>query len=159
MKKFSKAITSGDWFGHELSLNFQKSQRTHKTLIGGIISFLVKVFLLLLFACLFAQHVLSPSQVTISLKNRDDGETKFKNMNQKMYLLLFNSVTGEPLEYTQELQSYLSVSLVSTETDYTSFPFQSERTKFPAKKCSQQDFEATDFEKNLFESEHSHLNT
>lgn len=80
-------------------------------------------------------------------------------MNQKMYLLLFNSVTGEPLEYTEELQSYLSVSLVSTETDYTSFPFQSERTKFPAKKCSQQDFEATDFEKNLFEFEHSHLNT
>ena len=91
MDKLEKAITSGDWFGHIISLNFKKSERTHKTLIGGILSFLVKMSLLVYLAYLICLHSFGPKQVTLSYKNLEDEEISFKSMNQKIYMLLYDS--------------------------------------------------------------------
>ena len=40
-----KFIKSQDLFGHEVSLNFNKKGSSHNTLVGGVVSVLVKAFM------------------------------------------------------------------------------------------------------------------
>lgn len=44
-KKFSKWVKSNDMIGHNIALNFNKKGDSHTTLIGGVVSILVKVIM------------------------------------------------------------------------------------------------------------------
>ena len=44
-KKLRKLIQSQDIFGHTINLNFNREGSSHKTILGGIVSFLLKLFL------------------------------------------------------------------------------------------------------------------
>jgi len=50
MKKhfnLSHLISSHDLLGHKIQLNFNKKGSTHKTLIGGILSILIKILMVI----------------------------------------------------------------------------------------------------------------
>jgi sorbitol-specific phosphotransferase system component IIC len=42
-------LTDQDEFGHVIALNFQKKGEEHKTMIGGLFSFLISILLLVYF--------------------------------------------------------------------------------------------------------------
>ena len=43
MKKFAKHVSEYDMFGHVINLNFLKEGDSHKTAIGGVFSFIIKI--------------------------------------------------------------------------------------------------------------------
>ena len=45
MKKLQKYIKRKDVFGHVVQLNFNKTASTHQTLLGGILSIIMKIAL------------------------------------------------------------------------------------------------------------------
>lgn len=47
MEKLSKLIRGQDVFGHHVSLNFNKEASKHTTVLGGIMSIIVKVTMVL----------------------------------------------------------------------------------------------------------------
>jgi hypothetical protein len=46
-QKFGKVLKDQDLFGHQLELNFNQDGSKHKTVVGGIFSLILKVFLLM----------------------------------------------------------------------------------------------------------------
>ena len=46
MKRLVQAMRERDIFGHSISLNFDKKGDSHRTVIGGFFSILIKVFLI-----------------------------------------------------------------------------------------------------------------
>ena len=47
MKRMRELVTSQDMFGHPISFNFDKKGAVHNTLIGGTVSILINVAMLL----------------------------------------------------------------------------------------------------------------
>ena len=43
MKRFAKSVAEYDMFGHVINLNFLKEGDSHKTAIGGLFSFVIKL--------------------------------------------------------------------------------------------------------------------
>ena len=51
-------IKSFDQFGHEVVLNFNSKGKFHFTLLGGIVSILVNIFVLVYICSLVQKHIL-----------------------------------------------------------------------------------------------------
>jgi hypothetical protein len=48
-----------DWFGHTINLNFNQKGDTHNTIIGGIFSIAIKLFMFIYICILWKKMVLS----------------------------------------------------------------------------------------------------
>ena len=57
MKKFKKKIERNDMFGHQIGLTFNKKGSSHNTLIGGITSIIVKIFLAIYIYTIFSRMI------------------------------------------------------------------------------------------------------
>ena len=44
-KKLRKLIQGQDMFGHRINLNFNREGNSHKTIIGGLVSICLKLFM------------------------------------------------------------------------------------------------------------------
>ena len=57
--RIKNLIEDHDMFGHEVNLNFNKAGYTHNTLIGGLFSVLIKIFMIGYIAILVKRMTLS----------------------------------------------------------------------------------------------------
>jgi hypothetical protein len=67
--KITKAIKGQDIFGHKISFNFNEEGETHRTLIGGLVSLLLKLLLSLFVVFRFKRLMLYEDNKTSSLKS------------------------------------------------------------------------------------------
>ncbi len=117
MKRLLNRIRSDDVFGYQITLNFNQSGRTHKTLCGGFMSLIMKV--------LVAWYVIYKSAVLVS-KGQSDKYT-YSSINQEILdgkSLNFNStklfpyyvlkkqkgLSQEPIFLTEETSRYIDIS-------------------------------------------------
>ena len=88
MNKLQKYIKSKDVFGHDVKLNFRKSNSTHKTLLGGLLSIIFYVSILGIVVNKFlAMHLHDHNQISMYISHYDVDEGDGIHFNQtKMHV-------------------------------------------------------------------------
>jgi len=111
---YFKGIRDKDLFGHNVTLNFNKRGSTHKTLIGGFFSIIVKTIIygyvgLTMKQMLFLEE---NKNVTIdSLINLEElGEQNYKDSHMTTFYTLTNGETGDRINLTEDLKRYVDIS-------------------------------------------------
>ena len=82
--KFRNVVRERDMFGEPILLNFNRKGTTHKTLIGGLISLLVQIGLIIyLYVHIekLVKHLEDKIMITNNLMDMDDSDN-FKFMNE-----------------------------------------------------------------------------
>ena len=98
LKPFLKSIRSTDLFGHNISLNFNKRGNTHKTLIGGFFSLIVKFIIYGYIGITLKQMLFLEENKNESLKSLIDleelGPVNYNQTHMTMYQAIHNGRTG-----------------------------------------------------------------
>jgi hypothetical protein len=89
MNKLEKFIKSKDIFGHDVKLNFHKSNSTHRTLLGGLLSIICYIAIL---------DIVVNKFLTMSLRD---------NSKISMYTEHYNVEEGDGIHFNQtKMQVY-----------------------------------------------------
>ena len=111
--KLLKLIRSLDYFGHRIELNFRKEGSSHNTLIGGIMSIFVRVFMAYYIFSLtstLVNYLDDKNKTTLIVQDFSETEDiRLNETNSLMYLGILNKTDKyQPIDY-EELRKHVRV--------------------------------------------------
>ena len=128
---FSQLIKEQDLFGHQVSLNFDGKGEQHKTLIGGLVSILVKVFLGLYVYLRVKQLIFKEDSNTvvdeIFEKTNMTELVPFSSLKMTPFFFFYKQLGGSVDIESDEFKRYLDVYFEVVHTDW--YKPAAERTK------------------------------
>ena len=133
MKTF---ILKRDYFGHHIRLLFNDRGSSHNTIIGGLTSIIINIFMIGYVSILLKRFILFENDRVTTLNKSQDfgalGPVNFTETNSAFLLLLMDSQTGEQLRL-EEISEYITIQLeqqdwklqgnVFVERNYSYVPF------------------------------------
>ena len=115
----NKFIESHDLFGHIVNLNFNRNNNSHNTALGGLISILIKIFMIVYIGLISKKVVLSEGNDLSSeqfIYERSFGKDKVQLFNQtKMtvsHTLTKISNGMNQVKYDDEARKYIEIRYV-----------------------------------------------
>ena len=124
-KKFKKLIKSQDMFGHVVNLNFNQNGTEHTTLIGGLISGLVKIlisfYVLILFhrTYTYDDNNISSSPTVLDLIDPEREVTNYNETNLLVYHRLSKQIEGKDIFLNRKnLRRYIDIFYQQVENNY-----------------------------------------
>ena len=116
---FKKKLRSYDWFGHTVTLNFNREGKTHNTTIGGFCSLILRIGVLIYLIFHINKLVNRTEDDIVFAIRRDDHiemeehTVKYSETSFSMFWILRTSDGIEnPLWLDDEVQKYLKIEFV-----------------------------------------------
>ena len=102
----SKYITNHDLFGHKIELNFNRKGSSHNTLIGGVVSVLIKVTIVFYIYLLTKKLINKEDDKNSSLITNLDldalGPVRLDETKTNMYFVLSNTTSEHsPIDWNE----------------------------------------------------------
>ena len=95
--KIGKYIKSHDLFGHEVKLNFNKTGSTYNTVVGGLVSIVIKCLIYVYVIFLFKRMILHEKDHKENVETRVEydelGEVAWSHINANIMLQIFDTRT------------------------------------------------------------------
>jgi hypothetical protein len=158
-KTFSKgahrALRNQDLFGHLITLNFETNGETHKTLIGGLISIITKIFISIYFFFRIKKLIFLEGAITavsnILMKVDLQGEVPLSDLQLTSFYVLNRQVEEQIFMDDPEVARYLDFYFVEETVDWNK-PEKDRYTRVnhTAERCRQEHFGDSEHEKSLF---------
>ena len=110
----SKHITSHDLFAHPIALSFNNKGTSHKTLLGGLVSILIKLLLVFYFFILLRTLVFNQDDKNTSVISGQEleelGTVNFNETYANMFFLVFDQYNFKGVPYDENVQKYMTFS-------------------------------------------------
>ena len=139
----SSKIKELDKFGHEIVLNFNNKGNYHNTLLGGLLSIFVNIFILIYIWSLINKVIFFQDDTLLTVSKFDDplklGDVR---LNTTSFVPTFNLVdffTEQPIDHL-EAEKYLTLEFQIIEKDWTVTPPVLKHTNLKHRKCRRTDF-------------------
>ena len=131
-------LENQDLFGHHVHLNFNRQGHTHKTAIGGLVSILVKAFMVGYFALLVKKMVLFEDDrfksQSFALSSSESSGYKFEDLHQTYFFMVKDGVGFYNIS---EMERYFTLRASNVEWDNTVIPQKMSFSNFVlGKECS-----------------------
>lgn len=146
---FGNYIKDFDMFGHTIQLNFNKQGDTHKTVIGGLFSILIKLFLGLYVFLLFKRMFLKESDsnyVRINVLDlKEFGPKDLNNTDLTVFHVLKKQLGSTPY-IDDEFETYLHLNFIQQNNNYNDrgpkygTPYSMDILKVRGRNCEKDDF-------------------
>ena len=147
-----KLLRSQDLFGHSITFNFKQQGATHNTLIGGIISLIIKIgflgyVILHIKKCILYEDN-KISMVTDSVDLGQQGKIPFTEI--RPFFTLRRQTGLQQIQLSEETDRFISISFKQITIDW----WQGGKTTevgYPARKCEKKDFGQSEQSDKYFE--------
>lgn len=114
MGKVKHVIKNQDLFGYTVDLNFNKAGHSHNTIIGGVVSICLKLFLLVYVVYLFNKMLGFNENIIYHIGKELDldqlGVVNYDAMKFSLVPLLVHSQTQEPIDLDQNTRKHITVN-------------------------------------------------
>lgn len=117
MKRLGKHVAEYDMFGHVINLNFLKEGDSHKTVIGGVFSFVIKLAMTLYVFMNFKKMFLHEDDNNTTEYNLEDLSSQpplaMSDTDFMMFHVVRKQATGKKLFWDdQEMQSNMDMYFI-----------------------------------------------
>ena len=147
MKKFAKHVSEYDMFGHVINLNFLKEGDSHKTAIGGVFSFIIKIAMTLYVFMNFKKMFLHEDDNNTTEYNLEDLEKipplGMRDTDFQMFHIVRKQASGKQLFWDDpEVHLNMDMYFIKKKYDWYKYPDPSYVTfeEIPARQCTVDDF-------------------
>ena len=114
MGKVKHVIKNQDLFGYTVDLNFNKAGHSHNTIIGGVVSICLKLFLLVYVVYLFNKMLGFNENIIYHIGKELDldqlGVVNYDAMKFSLVPLLVHSQTQEPIDLDQNTRKHITIN-------------------------------------------------
>ena len=109
-------------FGHQVELNFNKQGSYHKTILGGLVSWLV-IFLMVGYIYLLTKKLIAKeddkNESYSTINDLDElGGVKVSDLNANLVVLIIDGSTLMSIEYDDYVKRHIKLSTKNVQVDW-----------------------------------------